>query len=447
MHYSARFAISVCTLMLLASCASVPTSGKAGQIEMSKNPATSPVSDETYRRDVAALRLDESVAKALEKIEADRAQNNALLVELTEIPAPPFAESERAARFAEILRQEGLSDVTIDSTGNVIGLRPGLDGRKTLAIAAHLDTVFPANTDVKVKIDGDKFTAPGIGDNTRGLVALISVLRAMNATNLQTSDNILFVGSVGEEGLGDLRGVKALFSPEGPKIDSFIAVDGGSAGRLIHGAIGSHRYRVKISGPGGHSWGRFGDANPHHALGRAMTRFTEAAVSVSEKGPKTSFNVGRIGGGTSVNSIPFESWMEVDMRSGDQKKLDEMDAVFRKAMLEGLNEENQARKSGPELTLSIEPVGKRPAGEVDPSSPLVQRAAASMESLGVVPSLQKSSTDANIPISMGVPAITVSRGGKSVGAHGFEEYWIDEDSHVGLQVLLMTVLQQADYVP
>lgn len=372
-----------------------------------------------------------------------RADNNSILVELNEIPAPPFGEEKRAERFVQMLKTAGLNDVTIDDTGNVIGRRPGKTGQRTLAIAAHLDTVFPHETDVTVKIEGDTFIAPGIGDNTRGLVVLLSVLRALEEAGIETQDDVLFIGNVGEEGLGDLRGTKALFAEGGPNIDAFIAIDGGAIDRLIYGGVGSHRYRVTVNGPGGHSWGNFGDANPHHALGRAIALFSERAPEVSSEGPKTSFNVGRIGGGTSINSIPFESWMEVDMRSGDQSKLDDMDEIFQSAMQDGIDAENSARKSGPALTLDIKKVGKRPAGKGDPDSALIQQTMAAMNALGVKPALRISSTDSNIPISLGIPAVTLSRGGISKGAHSAKETWTDRDSHVAEQLLLLTVLQQA----
>jgi acetylornithine deacetylase/succinyl-diaminopimelate desuccinylase-like protein len=306
-----------------------------------------------------------------------------------------------------------------------------------------MDTVFPAGTNVKVQKEGNTYTAPGIGDNTRGMVLLLSLLRTLNKYDIQTKDNILFIGTVGEEGLGDLRGVKHLFRDGGPKIDTFIGIDGGANERLIYGAVGSHRYRVTFKGPGGHSWGSFGMANPHHALGRAIANFSSKAPSVTQEGPKSSFSVGRIGGGTSINSIPFESWMEVDMRSGDQSRLDAVDAIFQQAMLDGLSEENATRKHGPELTVEVKQVGQRPAGLGDLDNALIRRGQAAMKYLGIEPALTVSSTDANIPISLGIPAMTLSRGGKSSKAHSPAESWEDKDSHIAIQVALLTVLAQA----
>ena len=365
------------------------------------------------------------------------------LVELTEIPAPPFGEAARGERFAEMLVEAGLGDVYIDEVGNVVGQRPGRSEGKVVAIAAHLDTVFPLETDVTVHIDGDTYTAPGIGDNTRGVVVVLGVLRAMQRAGIETDADILFIGNVGEEGLGDLRGVKHLFREGASRIDSFIAVDGGATERVVYSGVGSHRYRVTFKGPGGHSWGAFGTGNPHHALGRAIEKFVTRAPSVTSEGEKSSFNVGRIGGGTSINSVPFESWMEVDIRSGNQGKIDAIDAILQQAVEEALDEENAWHSEGAELTADVEMVGKRPAAKGDADAELVQNAAAAVRWAGLEPELRISSTDANIPISMGIPAVTLSRGGVSEDAHAPAEYWQNKDSHLALQISLLTLLAEA----
>lgn len=395
-------------------------------------------------QEILALKKNTSIKSALKFFEDADAQNIKDLIELTEIPAPPFKEGVRAVRFADMLREAGLKDVKITEAGNVVARRKGTSGDKTVAIVAHIDTVFPEGTDVTVKVKDDVYTAPGIGDNTRGLVALLSIARAMQVNNIQTKADILFVGSVGEEGLGDLRGVKHLFRDGGPKIDSFIAIDGGGNDRLVHSAVGSHRYRITVKGPGGHSWGAFGLANPHHALGNIIAEFAKTAPSVTESGPKTSFSVGRIGGGTSINSIAFESWMEIDMRSLVQNKLDDVDAVLQKAVQAGLDAENAARKFGDALTVDVKRVGKRPAGVGSIESELVHRAEASMLSFGVTPKLSASSTDSNIAISRGIPAITISRGGRSGKSHSPDEWWQNKDSHVALQIGLLILVAEAD---
>ena len=392
-----------------------------------------------YRAEIAAIRNNRNVQAAMEHIVAIEPQSRRDLIELTEIPAPPFGEENRARRFAEMLRQAGLSDVTIDDVGNVIGRRPGKSGDRVIAYSAHLDTVFPLETDVTVRFDDEKMYAPGIGDNTRGLVTVLGVLRAFQKTGIETDADILFIGNVGEEGLGDLRGVKHLFRDGAPGIDTLIAVDGGESKRIVFGGVGSHRYRITFRGPGGHSWGAFGLASPHHALGRAIAIFVKNAPSVTSVGEKTSYNVGRIGGGTSINSIAFESWMEIDMRSGNQGKLNDVDAILQAAIEQALQEENTARLDGPELTVDVERVGTRPAAEGDDQAPIVQRTIAATESFGIEPQLQISSTDANLPISKGIPAVTMSRGGVSGNSHAPEEWWQNVDGHIGMQIGLITL--------
>jgi acetylornithine deacetylase/succinyl-diaminopimelate desuccinylase-like protein len=396
-----------------------------------------------YLAEAEAIKANPIVQRAIEHIVAIEPQSRRDLVELTEIPAPPFEEQARAERFAEMLRDAGLTDVTIDDVGNAIGRRPGRTGDRVVVYAAHLDTVFPAGTDVTVRYDDEKMYAPGIGDNTRGLVTVLGVLRAMQHAGIETDADILFVGNVGEEGLGDLRGVKHLFRDGAEKIDTFIAVDGGESKRIVFGGVGSHRYRVTFRGPGGHSWGAFGLANPHHALGRAIALFAENAPAVTSVGEKTSYNVGRIGGGTSINSIPFESWMEVDMRSGSQAKLDDIDAVLHAATEQALQEENAARLDGPELTVDVDRVGTRPAAQGNADIPLVQRAMAATLAFGIEPELQISSTDSNLPISKGIPAVTMSRGGVSGNSHAPEEWWQNVDGHIGIQIGLLTLLTEA----
>ena len=395
------------------------------------------------REAVSTIAADPEVHAALEHLVAMEDRLIADLIELTEIPAPPFGEDKRGKRFAEMLAEAGLDDVSVDEVGNVIGRRPGRRGERVVAFSGHLDTVFPIETDVTVRVEGDRYIAPGIGDNTRGLVVLLGILRAMQQAGIETEADVLFIGNVGEEGLGDLRGVKHLFREGGPRIDSLIAVDGGRTQRLVYGGVGSHRYRVTFKGPGGHSWGAFGTGNPHHALGRAIDKFVKAAAQFTAEGEKTSYNIGRIGGGTSINSVPFESWMEVDMRSGSQERLDVIDALLQTAVQEALEEENAARTEGEALTVDMIRVGKRPAARGDIESPLVSKAAAAMRWAGLDPDFTISSTDANLPLSLGIPAITLSRGGVSSDSHAPSEYWENKDSHLGLQINLLTLLSEA----
>jgi acetylornithine deacetylase/succinyl-diaminopimelate desuccinylase-like protein len=400
------------------------------------------MSEADYDVEIQAIAERPEIEKAFEVIMQIEPETEADLIELTEIPAPPFNEEERGARFAEKLRESGIEDVTIDEVGNVLGRRPGTgtDGAETVALVAHLDTVFPEGTDVTVRREGDQLHAPGIGDDTRGLALLIAMVKAMERANVQTKADVLFVGSVGEEGLGDLRGVKHLFRDGGPKIHQFIAVDGGSTERVLNHALGSHRYRVTFKGPGGHSWGAFGLGNPAHALARAIHYFDEEAGEFVISGPRTSYNIGRIGGGTSVNSIPFENWAEIDMRSVDAERLQEIDAILQRSVQRALEEQNDKRRDGDALTVDVDMIGERPSGQVSEDTPLIQRAMAATRYFGVEPELGTGSTDANIPISRGIPATTIGRGGDGEGAHSLHEWWSNKDGHLGIQkALLITV--------
>ena len=403
--------------------------------------------DARYVAEIESLRRNPAVQRALQHVITLEARHRRELIELTEIPAPPFKEAARAARFAEMLREAGLDDVTIDEVGNVIGRRPGRSGRRVVGYSAHLDTVFPEGTDVTVRFDDDKLYAPGVGDNTRGLIVVLAVLRAMEFADLDTEADVLFIGNVGEEGLGDLRGVKHLFRDGADPIDSLIAVDGGNTDRIVYGGVGSHRYRITFRGPGGHSWGAFGTANPHHAMGRAIALLDQNAPSVTGEGEKSSYNIGRMGGGTSINSVPFESWAEIDIRSGDQAKIDAIDAILKAAVEQALQEENAGRTMNAALTVDVERVGTRPAAKGDADAAVVQRAMAATQAFGFFPRLGISSTDANLPISKGVPAITMSRGGESYDSHAPTEAWSNVAGHLGIQIGLVTLLAEAGLSP
>jgi len=276
------------------------------------------------------------------------------------------------------------------------------------------------------------------------LAMLISMLKAMNKAGIQTEKDLLFVGTVGEEGLGDLRGVKYLFNESGLDIDSWIAIDGGSLGRISNAGLGSKRYKLLVKGKGGHSWGAFGLANPHHALGKAIDLFTQAAWEFTQHdSSKTSFNIGRIGGGTSVNSIPFESWMEVDMRAIEPKNLDAIEAIFVESVEKAITAYNA---SGPKDQVSYEliKIGDRPSGELSPSLPLVQRTMAATQYFGASPNLGRGSTNINIPVSLGIPAVCIGRGGKAGGAHSLHEWYLnDEPGDESIQLALLIVLAQA----
>ena len=364
-------------------------------------------------------------------------------IELTEIKAPPFKEARRAKVFADYFKTLGMDSVWIDTEGNVLGLLQGSEGNRTVALDAHLDTVFPEGTEVKVRIENDTLYAPGIGDDTRGLSMLLTLLETIKTEQIQPKDNLLFVGSVGEEGLGDLRGVKHLFRSGGPSIDAWIAIDGGAIGRVNNKGLGSYRYRITFSGPGGHSWGAFGLANPHHALGQAITNFVQMADAYTRKGPKTSYNVGVISGGTSINSIPFESVMEIDIRSLDPARLEVMESLLEDAVNQALLDQNQRKRRGPELTVKIDKIGNRPSGELSDQLPLVQRTLAATQAFGVTPYLTRGSTNSNIPIAKGIPAVTIGRGGDGGNAHSLDEWWTNKEGHKAIQLALLILLMEA----
>ena len=361
-------------------------------------------------------------------------------IALCEIPAPPFKEAVRAADFRRRLEALGLRNVRIDREGNVIAERPGEPGAPTVLISGHLDTVFPEGTDVRVKRNGTVLRGPGIGDDCRGLAVVLAVARTLNETRLQTRGTIIFVGTVGEEGAGNLRGVRHLFAEElRGRVNYFISVDGAGLD-LTKDAVGSHRYKVTFTGPGGHSYGAFGMPNPVHALGRAIAKIGDFQVPTN---PKTTFNVGIVEGGTSVNSIAASASMEVDMRSVDPASLQRLDAQFQQAVETALAEENARWKSETPLQVEVKSTGIRPAGTQPDAAPIVQAGLRAGAAVGIQPRTGASSTDANIPINLGIPAVTIDGGGEGKGAHSLEESFDTRDSHLGTQWALLYVLALA----
>ena len=357
------------------------------------------------------------------RIAADYDTTIAELIELTEIPAPPFKEAQRAARLAEKFKALGLADVHIDTVGNVIGTRPGTDrAAKALMVAAHLDTVFPEGTNTKVRRDGDTLHAPGLGDTTVTLVALLSFVRAMDAGKLTTPRDIIFVANVGEEGQGDLRGVRHLFSasPLKPRIGDFISFDGSTVGRITNSAVGSRRYRVAFKGPGGHSYGAFGLVNPMVAMAGTVSGLYKIAAPTDIK---TTYAASTVTGGTSVNSIPNTITMEFDMRSASPANLKAVETQFLKLIDDSVAAENAARNTRyGKISAVPELIGDRPAGTTPANDPLVTTAARILTAGGYSSELGASSTDSNIPISLGIPAITLSAGGGGFRAHALDEY-------------------------
>lgn len=366
------------------------------------------------------------VRAALELIKADNTWTIQQEIELTQIPSPPFKESTRAAEYKRRLEALGLRNVRIDSVGNVIAERRGVGTGPTVVIAGHLDTVFPEGTNVTVKHDGGKLRAPGIGDDDRGLAVVLAVARAFEKTGLQTNGTVYFVGDVGEEGPGNLRGMRHLFGKElKGKVDYFISVDDSGLG-IASRAVGSYRYHVSYKGPGGHSYGAFGIPNPIHALGRAIAGIADVQVPTT---PKTTFNVGVIQGGTSVNSISGEASMDVDMRSEDAKSLAAVDVQVQRILRDALTAENArwkgARAAGAQLTMHIDTIGIRPTGAQADDAPIIKTALAAAKALGFTSTTGASSTDANIPISLGIPAMRIGGGGDAEGAHSLGEWYED----------------------
>jgi tripeptide aminopeptidase len=400
-----------------------------------------------YQKEVQELAKKPAIQKAFDYIIEIDAVTIQDMITLTEIPTPTFHEKEKGIVYADMLRKAGADSVWTDEVGNVIALRKGTKSDKTIVVDAHLDTVFPFGTDVKVKQRGDTLFAPGITDANRALAVVVALVKTMSSQNIRTESDIWFTGSVGEEGLGDLKGMKHLFREGGQPIASFIAIDGGGLEDIVNGGIGSLRYRVTFKGPGGHSYGAFGIGNPHNALAQAVASFVPKADEFTKEGLKTTYSISVLGGGTSVNSIPFESWMLVDMRSESQDKLKGINQIFLESMQEGLAKENKIIRSGEALTVDIEKVGDRPSGIASPESTLIQQTMAIADHLtgGKKPELSSSSTNSNVAFSKGIPAVTIGRGGIGYGSHSLGEYFINKDGHLAIQQALLLVLMQGGW--
>jgi acetylornithine deacetylase/succinyl-diaminopimelate desuccinylase-like protein len=384
-----------------------------------------------------------AVKAAHQFVESDHDRTVREIIAINEIPAPPFKENARGRAFAQMLKESGIPSVEIDPEGNVLGLRKGSGSGPIVAIAAHLDTVFPEGTNVTVRREGSRLIAPGIGDNSRSLAVLLAIVRALESANVQTTADILFVGDVGEEGPGDLRGMRYLFQKGRYKdrIRMFISIDGaGSGSDIVNGALGSRRYHVVFRGPGGHSYGAFGLVNPAYAMGKAMDRISKIPVPSA---PRTTYNVGVIGGGTSVNSIPSEVWMDVDLRSESPQQLMKLADDFMKQLRAAADDENRARSTNQgRIEVEAKVIGERPSGMTPVDSQLVRIASAAASRFGLFPSTSTGSTDSNIPISLGIPAVTLDSGGSGGRAHALDE-WISvekNNSVRGINLVMTTLL-------
>jgi acetylornithine deacetylase/succinyl-diaminopimelate desuccinylase-like protein len=363
-------------------------------------------------------------------------------ISLCQIAAPPFREAARGRAVATLFEEAGLARVSVDGVGNVLGDLPAHGTGPAVVISAHLDTVFPPGTDVTVRRQGNLLRGPGIGDDCRGLAVLVALARAAGAGLVLPDGPVTFVATVGEEGLGDLRGVRYLFDHT-KGIDRFISLDGGGLS-IVSRAVGSLRYKVTFSGPGGHSYGNFGMANPVHAMGRAIDAISNFRVPTD---PKTTFNVGRVGGGTSVNAIASQAWMEVDLRSSDAASLDDLDRRFRAAVSAAVTDENQRWGGRAPVSATVERTGTRPTGRTADNDPLVVATLALTQALGESVTPAEGSTDANIAMSRGIPGVTLGAGGLSRGAHSPEESFATTGSALGTERALLVLLAAASGTP
>jgi acetylornithine deacetylase/succinyl-diaminopimelate desuccinylase-like protein len=398
---------------------------------------------------VSRLLAHERIRAARHHVERTDEVTLARQAALSAIPAPTGAEGRRAARLAELFREIGLSDVAVDHAGNVHGWL-GKNGRREagevsgpVVLAAHLDTVFGAEVDVAVERRGQRLEGPGISDNARGLAALVAVAEAMVAARVPVTRPILFAATVGEEGSGDLRGVKHLLNGKHDLAPAaFIALDGAGLDRVIHRALGSKRYHVTFRGPGGHSWAAFGVVNPANAVGRAAALLADLPT---QQAPRTTCAVVRLGGGTGLNSIPQEAWLDLDLRSEDPRALAQLDVTLRAAIERAADDENRRRTAGsPPLRVELQLLGDRPSGMTPRAHPLVQAAVAANRALGRDAELASASTDANVPIALGIPAIALGAGGKAGDAHLTTEWYENVEGALGIVRALLVTAAMAE---
>jgi tripeptide aminopeptidase len=378
------------------------------------------------------------VRDALDWLDRNLDWTTAQQIRLTEIPAPSFHEEKRAQAVKEILSAEGLSVFT-DKIGNVIGELRGTQDKEVVLLTAHLDTVFPAGTEINVRREGDRLVAPGISDNGSGLAGLLSVAGAMQVAKIKPQRTILFAANVGEEGEGNLRGMRALIDAYLPKLRAVIVLDGSGIDHVTTKALASRREEVVITGPGGHSWSDFGLPNPINALVRGSVRFINTKVPTN---PRTTFNLGQIEGGTSVNSIPYEAKLKVDLRSENEDEITRMEMALRDCIAAGVKDEmdNSRERSRGKLEWKINLIGSRPGGELPQDSALLVALRAADDAVGNKSRNERSSTDANIPLSMGIEAIAIGAGGNGGGAHSLQEWYEPQGRELGLKRVLLTLL-------
>ena len=391
-----------------------------------------------------ALLEEEPIRQARRALEADDARTVQEQRELTQISAPPFGETARARRMAELLRGAGIRDVETDEIGNVLAWLPAprgaAAGRRPLVLSAHLDTVFPEDTDVRVREDGDRLVGPGISDDGRGLTALVAVARVLTRFHLPFTRPVVLAATVGEEGAGDLRGMRHLFRKAGPLAEAaaFVSLDGAGLARIVTTGLGSRRYRVTVSGPGGHSWVNWGNPNPIHGLGSAVAGWAALELPAD---PQATLTVARWGGGFSINAIPQEAWVELELRCASETVLRRLEKKVEGILASALEAARDRAASGAEgLRSEVQCIGTRPAGATDPGEGLVRAAEAATRALGAVPELAASSTDSNIPMSTGIPAITMGAGGEAGDAHTPGEWYRNVQGPDGILRALLTLV-------
>jgi tripeptide aminopeptidase len=393
---------------------------------------------------IEKLAQDPACARAIDWIDKSAAWITDQQISLTEIPAPEFKEARRGEALKKLFEASGLR-VRVDKIGNVIGERPGAGAKEVILLVAHLDTVFSAGTNVTVKRNGSRLEAPGIADNGAGLAALVGVSRALSEGRVSTAKTLVFAGDVGEEGEGNLRGIRALVDEFGPRLSAVIAIDGPSIEHITTQGIASRRFEVTITGPGGHSWSDFGTPNPITAISRGIVKFS--SIRVPDE-PRSSYNFGVIEGGTSVNSIPARATVKIDLRSEEESELDRLESALRDSMQAGVKDEiGTSRSGGDALRMEITSLGSRPSGKLPEDSPLLETVRNVDRYLGTRSRLERSSTDANIPLSQGIPAVAIGGGGKGSGSHTLAEWYDPTGRELGLKRLLLIALALAGVQP
>ena len=420
--------------------------------------AETPTGSLPVQQEIARLVALPEIRAAFARLRAEESQFASWQLEMARIPAPPFGEAARAAWLQERFHELGLQDVATDEVGNVFGVY-GSAGRQTtrdaakpahyVSLSAHIDTVFPAGTPLNLRQQGNRLYGPGVSDNGAGVAALLAVAAALLASSIAVATPVVFIGNVGEEGEGDFRGMRHIFShsPWKDSIRYSLVLDGAGSDTIVSEALGSRRFEVIVRGPGGHSWSDFGMPNPIVVLARTIQTFSQTSLRSS---PKTTFNVGVIRGGTSVNSIPESASMRIDIRSTSMAEMERLEAALRWALDKAIEEEaevserrtaSQRRHSG--LSYEIVPIGNRPAGELDANARILKVIRAVDAHLGNAAQIQRASTDANIPLSLGREAIAIGGGGVGGGAHTLQEWFDCGGRELGLKRVLLALLALA----